>query len=97
MFGNNPELETIAVSPDNRFFRSVDGVLFDKDMKRLIQCPGAKSGVYEIPGTVTEINPFAFSGCHNLTEIKIPASLKTIGDNAFRDCPAKRSHVVPEP
>jgi hypothetical protein len=95
VFGDNPKLEAIEISPSNRFFKSVDGVLFDKDMTRLIQCPGAKSGVYEIPGTVTQINPFAFSGCRNLTEIKIPASLKMIGDKAFYDCPAKRSHVVP--
>lgn len=89
VFGRNPKLETIEVSPENRFFRSVDGVLFDKEMTRLVQCPGAKSGMYEIPSSVAEIAPFAFSGCRKLSEIRIPASVKTIGDRAFDDCPAK--------
>ena len=96
VFGRNPKLEAIEVSPENRFFRSVDGVLFDKDMTRLVQCPGAKSGIYEIPSSVAEIDPFAFSGCRNLTEIRIPASVTTIGDRAFTDCPAKIVRVSAE-
>jgi thiol-disulfide isomerase/thioredoxin len=89
VFGKNPKLETIDVSPENPFFRSEDGVLFDKEMTRLVQCPGAKAGIYEIPSSVVEIAPFAFSGCRNLAEIRIPGSVKTIGDRAFADCPAK--------
>lgn len=93
VFGRNPKLESIEVSPDNPFFRSVDGVLFDKNATRLVQCPGAKSGVYEIPATVSEIAPLAFAGCRNLTEIRIPASVKTIGYRAFGDCPARTNRV----
>lgn len=94
VFGKNPKLENIEVSPANPFFRSVDGVLFDKDVTRLVQCPGAKSGRYEIPATVVEISPFAFSGCRNLTEIRIPDSVKTVGERAFNDCPAKTNWVA---
>lgn len=94
VFAKNPKLESIEVSPDNPFFRSVDGVLFDKNVTRLIQCPGAKSGLYEIPATVEEISPFAFSGCRNLTEIRIPDAVKMVGDRAFNDCPAKTNWVA---
>lgn len=94
IFGKNPKLETIDVSPENRFFTSVEGVLFDKDMTRLIQCPGAKAGIYEIPSSVLEINPLAFSGCRNLTEVRIPDSVRTIGYRAFGDCPAATNRIA---
>ena len=94
VFGGNPKLKTIEVSPSNRFFASVDGVLFSKDMTRLVQCPGGRTGVYEIPGTVSEIDPFAFSGCKGLTEIRIPESVRVFGHAAFNDCPAKTNHVA---
>ncbi len=32
---------------------------------------------------VAEIEPFAFAGCNNLTSIKLPSSLKSIGEEAF--------------
>ena len=94
VFGKNPRLESIEVSSDNRFFTSVDGVLFSKDMTRLVQCPGGRTGVYEIPGTVSEIGPYAFSGCRDLTEIRIPESVHVFGPSAFNDCPAKTNRVT---
>jgi len=39
----------------------------------------------EIPDTVTAISPYAFAG-KNITEIRIPASVVTIGEFAFSKC-----------
>lgn len=39
----------------------------------------------EIPEGVTEIAPDAFSGCLNLTQIRLPESLRCIGEGAFSD------------
>ena len=35
---------------------------------------------------MTEINQNAFMNCINLRQINIPASVKTIGSNAFKGC-----------
>ena len=36
-----------------------------------------------IPGTVTEINQYAFNGCTSITSVYIPQSVKSIGQYAF--------------
>ena len=41
-----------------------------------------------IPDTVQKIDWFAFSACHSLREITIPASVTNIGYGAFDYCPA---------
>ena len=89
VFGANPKLEAIDVSPSNQFFSSVDGVLFSKDMTRLVRCPETKKGIYEIPNSVKRIDEYAFANCRALTEIRIPEGATDIGRNAFENCPAK--------
>ncbi len=80
-------LESISVDDKNLYYCSVDGVLFSKNMKTLIQYPSGKTnGPYTIPNGVTTINDFAFYGCENLTSITIPDSVKTVGDYAFSGC-----------
>ncbi len=72
-------LERIEVAPGNQKFKSVDGVLFTKDGKKLLHYPSARAGeVYEVPEDVTYINPIAFSYTKNLKRIILPASLKRI-------------------
>lgn len=44
-----------------------------------IKAPGAMN----IPETVVTVGHYAFSSCHNLTEITIPDSVTSIGDSAF--------------
>ncbi len=40
-----------------------------------------------LPETVTEIRKGAFYGCQSLMAVKLPQSVKTIGEAAFGDCP----------
>ena len=49
-----------------------------------------------IPKSVTEIGSYAFDGCNSLTSIVIKegSSLKTIGDNAFRNCAKLASPII---
>ncbi len=62
------------------------GVLFNKEMTQLIQCPGGYCGAYTIPDSVSTIGESAFSGCDELTDITIPDSVTSIGDYAFSGC-----------
>ena len=60
-FWNCGKLAEIAVDPGNASYSSLDGVLFDKALTTLIQCPGGKLGTCSIPASVTSIGEGAFS------------------------------------
>ncbi|MCX6873760.1 MAG: leucine-rich repeat domain-containing protein, partial [Verrucomicrobia bacterium] len=48
-------LTSISVDDANPSYRSLDGVLFNKSVTRLIRYPGGLTGVYTIPASVTSI------------------------------------------
>ncbi len=84
---NNPffrasSLENIYVEEGNEHFVSVDGVLFDKEMRNLIAYPeGSPRTEYSIPEGV-EYTDFGYS-VRALRKLTIPASLKEVYDNVI--------------
>jgi hypothetical protein len=87
-------LPAITVDSLNSFYSSMDGVLFDKHMNTLIQCPGGKTGSYEIPNNVT-IGDGAFYQCAKLTGITIPEGFTSITDVEFSYCSSLTSIIIP--
>lgn len=86
-FDGCTSLAEITVSPDNKNYSSVDGVLFNKDGSELIVYPkGNGRSAYTVPDGVTSISGSAFSGCTSLKEIVIPDSVTSIGESAFSGC-----------
>lgn len=72
-------LESIEVSKDNKFYTSVDGVLFNKEMTELIQYPiGKKQKEYVIPDSVTKIGHGAFFYCNELTKLTLSKGMTVI-------------------
>jgi uncharacterized repeat protein (TIGR02543 family) len=89
-------LTAIDVAPANPNYRSIDGVLFNKDATTLIQYPSRKSNTtYSIPVGVTSIGKEAFSRATNLTSVTIPAGVATIGEATFRGTTALTSVNIP--
>ena len=85
-FGNC-KLESITVDEKNTEYKSVDGNLYSKDGKTLIQyATGKKQARFTIPDGVMTIGAWAFSRCESLKEIVIPKSVTTIEDTAFYNC-----------
>ncbi len=83
------ELKAIEVDEANEYYTSVDGVLYTKDMKKLLVYPimkENKTGKYAIPEGVERIGKCAFYKNEAVTEITLPATLKEIGDMAFFKC-----------
>lgn len=79
-------LTTITVDSNNQYYSAVDNILFDKNKTTLIRCPGAYSGSYTIPNTVTSISKRAFAGCDSLTSIVIPNTITRIREYTFTEC-----------
>ncbi len=81
------ELETITVSEDNEYYKSVDNVLFSKDGKELLKVAcKAFSGTYNVPDGVVKINEKAFDICKNIEKVVLSDSVEEIGDWAFYQC-----------
>ena len=83
------------MAPLNPYYRSVNGVLFDKNMSTLIQYPPGRTGSYSIPEGVIRIEDVAFSTCSDLNSVSIPVSVASIGDGAFSGCAGLTSIVIP--
>jgi hypothetical protein len=77
-------LTSITVDEGNQYYKSIDGNLYTKDGKTLIQYAAKKDNTsFEIPDSVTSIGDFAFAYCFDLKSITIPDSVTSIGSSAF--------------
>lgn len=76
-------MTAFKVNSSNSYFSAASGVLFNKDKTTLIQAPGALSGAYSVPGSVTKIKDYAFASCCLVTSVTIPKSVAKIGSNVF--------------
>jgi len=96
-FDNCDSLTSINVDENNAFYRSENGVLFNKEFDILIRYPQNKPGTsYVIPDSIKEISIHAFFGCYVLKEVTIPEGVIKIDNEAFIYC-FKLEHVyIPE-
>lgn len=97
-----------VVDPENPYFTSVDGVLFNKDMTELLFYPIRKGAdldnkmnvesyaTYVIPEGVKTIRGKAFYHCYYLREVTLPSTLEYIGEMAFFKCSEMAAPVLPE-
>ena len=88
-------LLSITVPEDHPAYYSRDGILYDKDCRTLLCCPG-KIARLTIPDSVTEIGAYACDNCAGLQSVVIPDSVTKIGSCAFSDCTALQSIVIPD-
>ena len=94
-FSNCYNMTEILIENGNPNYASEDGVLFNVDKTRLIQCPGGKTGEYTIPNSVTSIGLGAFQGCRNITSFSIPNSVTEIETSTFSFCDNLTSVSIP--
>ena len=87
-------LTAINVDPQNAFYSSTNGVLFNKAQATLVQYPGGVAGAYSIPHGIACIGDYAFDFCYSLSSITIPGSVTNIGSNAFFNCSSLASVMI---
>ena len=80
---------------ENEWFSVQDGILYSRDMKRLVQFPGGKSGRISVPETVQEIGKESFAYCNRVTAVELPPSVRTIEKMAFGYCAALETVTIP--
>ena len=86
-FAHCTSLTNITVDMNNQHYMSIDGNLYSKDGKELIQYAIGKTNThFEIPSHVTSIWTEAFQNCDDLISVVIPNSVTSIGENAFSRC-----------
>ena len=71
-----------------------DGVLYSKDMSRLIFCWQEKEMFY-VPQSVKVIEPFAFCLQTRLRNIELHDDIISIGNSAFMGCEALEHIIIP--
>lgn len=98
-------LRNFVVSSDNTRYDSMDGVLFDRNLKMLVSYPSSSGysltgeafieGRYTIPDgiEIIEQNAFSYAG---IKKIVLPNSLKVIRDAAFFACEDVEELIIPE-
>ena len=87
-------LTSFTVDSNNSYYTSLNGVLFSKDMTRIIKYPEGKYGAYSIPSSVTSFGR-AFFNARLLTSISIPNGVTTISDGAFEGAEMLTSISIP--
>ncbi len=72
------------VDEDNPYFCSIDGVIYTKDLKKLVAFPNKKEvDTFTVPSSVEVICDFAFNNCLKINNIYVPKTVKYIGAGAF--------------
>ena len=88
-------LTSILVSEGNAAYQSIDGNLYSKDGKTLIQYAIGKSATsFSFPNSVNAIGAYAFAYNRRFTSITIPNSIANIGKGAFYYCSGATSVVI---
>ena len=76
----NSSVSSFSVASNNRYYSSIDGVLFTRDKKTLLCYPCNKAGSsYKIPDGTEIIRKYAIYECANLKSVYVPDSIMEIG------------------
>ena len=90
-------LQSITVADGNNYFKTVDDVLYNKEMTQIILYPCQKTSTsYTMPDTVTKMSDKCFEYAKKLETITLSKNLTAISNYAFSDCRKLKSLTIPE-
>ncbi len=96
IFQHCPNIEEINVDANNKYYTSIDGVLYNKEVSTLICYPQAKKGnTYTMPNTVVLIKYAALWDCLKLEYINLSNTLVKIENRAFDGCRYLKEIFIP--
>ena len=95
VFNYSPYIEEYQLDSENPYFSVIDGALYSKDGKVLYAVPNRKRTSFNIPEGVEVIAEMAFIDMYELNQIKLPSTLRIIGERAFQGCNKIRTICMP--
>lgn len=96
-FVSSYHLKEIHVPEKNPYYTSVDGVLYTKDKKTVLEVPSAyEAESFAVPVGVEKIAGYAFQNCSNLKDVFLPQGILQIGQYAFASCDSLQTVTISE-
>lgn len=92
-FARTPSLKNFYVDKAHPSMTSVDGVLYDKGMTKLLYLPLGRESL-NLPESVSRLGDFSMAGSM-LKEVVLPNGIKEIGIYAFDQCIELKSVTLP--
>ena len=94
---NCTSLKEINVHEDNASFKAIDGNLYSKDGKKLVQYALNKDEAsFTVPDGVEIIGTCSFKQAYKLESIILPSSVNTIESSAFFYCTSLKTLDIPD-
>lgn len=87
-------LKRIEVSENNPWFKSVDGIVYTKDMSKLIAFPEGWSGDYSPPAQLESVHRLI--NCSKVNSVVIPSGQTEIFSDDFAGCKSLRYITIPK-
>ena len=80
IFSYCESLKEIIVSEENEVFTSIDGIMYSKNLKKIVVIPPAydKTPVFVVPDTVVRLDYYALINCTGITEIVVHENVNYI-------------------
>lgn len=89
-------IQNIEVTENNMYYKSIDGVVYSKDGKRLLKCsPKRRCYTFKIPEGVEEIDIHAFDWNNYIFKIQLPETLKNLKAGTFAKCEKLSTIYIP--
>lgn len=89
-------IQNIEVAKNNPYYKSIDGVVYSKDGKKLIKfSPVRRCYDFKIPEGVEEIDVNAFDWNKHIRRIQLPETLKNIKAGTFAICEKLSTIYIP--
>ena len=74
------------VDANNKNHSSLEGVLYNKKLNKLICCPTSFKGDFFIPFSVDTLSIGSFINCSQITSVRIPSKMSMISSGTFGFC-----------
>lgn len=89
-------IQNIEVTESNPYYKSIDGVVYSKDGKKLIKfSPVRRCCNFKIPEGVEEIDAHAFDWNKHIHKIQLPETLKNLKAGTFATCEKLSTIYIP--
>lgn len=87
IFAGCSQLKDLSISEDNSYLYYSNGILYDDEQTKVYALmPACEKGAYTLPGTVSEIEAYAFWGNPYLEKVTLGSGLNEVPAYAFSNC-----------